>query len=185
MINTKIYVIIKYRTIPIMTSNYIKPFFLYMSVHMCYFEYLVSAFAFHRICYLLHLGKNMLTQADFKNTFTAENLFIILFSASNLSRIQIQNDKTRTVSFCRRTEVGTRKIFVGVRPCYRMGRSRRRDLCDWFERSGVTVQGSALSPGVSAPPGIHLPPKRRCPKDLYKFACRILADILTNDRCGG
>lgn len=49
----------------------------------------------------------------------------------------------------------------------------------------MTVQGSALSPGVSAPSGIHLPSKRRCPKDLYKFACRILADILTSGRCGG
>lgn len=49
----------------------------------------------------------------------------------------------------------------------------------------MTVQGSALSPGVFAPSGIHLPSKRRCPKDLYKFACRILADILTSGRCGG
>lgn len=130
------------------------------------------------------LGKICLLKQILK-ILSPENLFIILFSASYLSRVQIQNDKTRTVSFCRRTEAGTRKFFVGVRLCYRMGRSRRRDLCDWFERSGVTVQGSALSPGVSAPPGIHLPSKRRCPKDLYKFACRILADILTNDRCGG
>lgn len=43
----------------------------------------------------------------------------------------------------------------------------------------MTVQGSALSPGVFAPPRIHLPSKRRCPKDLYKFACRILAEVLT------
>jgi len=82
--------------------------------------------------------------------------------------------------FAGATKAGARKFFVGVRPRYRKGRSMRRDLCDWFERSGVTVQGSALSPGVFPPSGIHLPSKRRCPKDLYKFACRILADILTN-----
>lgn len=57
-----------------------------MSIHTCYFEYLVSAFAFHRIFYLLHLGKDMLTQANFKNTFTAENLFIILFCVEPLAR---------------------------------------------------------------------------------------------------
>lgn len=127
---------------------------------------------------------SLLTQAGVKKYFY-QRIYLSFSFVSNFSRVQIQNDKTRTVSFCRRTEAGTRKFFVGVRPCYRMGRSRRRDLCDWFERSGVTVQGSALSPAVSAPPGIHLPSKRRCPKDLYKFACRILADILTNDRCGG
>lgn len=49
----------------------------------------------------------------------------------------------------------------------------RQDLCDWFEQSGATVQGSALSPGVFGPRRIHHPSKRRCPKDLYKFACRI------------
>lgn len=65
------------------------------------------------------------------------------------------------------------------RMCYRKGRSMRQDLCDWFERSRVTVQGSALSPGVFGPRRIHLPSKRRCPKDLYKFACRIPAEVLT------
>lgn len=43
----------------------------------------------------------------------------------------------------------------------------------------MTVQGSALSPGVFGPSRIHLPSKRRCPKDLYKFACRIPAEVLT------
>jgi len=138
-----------------------------------------------RICYLLYFGKDMLTQTDFKNTFTGEFIYYSLLRRTSRAFKYRMTMKTRTVLFCRHTETGTRKFFVGVRPCYWIGRSRRRDLCDWFERSGVTVQGSALSSGVSVPPGIHLPSKRRCPKDLYKFACRILADILTNDRCGG
>lgn len=113
------------------------------------------------------------------------------FARISLARSNAEwQQKRERVAFCRRYSAirrgaGTRKFFVSVRPRYRKGRSMRRDLCDWFERSGVTVQGSALSPGVSAPSGIHLPSKRRCPKDLYKFACRILAEILTNGRCGG
>ena len=49
----------------------------------------------------------------------------------------------------------------------------------------MTVQGSALSPGVFGPSRIHLPSKRRCPKDLYKFACRIPAEVLTTVDAGG
>ncbi|KAL0129995.1 hypothetical protein PUN28_001934 [Cardiocondyla obscurior] len=64
-----------------------------------------------------------------KKTFAKE--FIYYSFPRRISRaFKYRMTKLERYHFAGVRKARTRKFFVGVRLCYRMGRSRRRDLCD-------------------------------------------------------